>query len=82
MSVYVTLLPTAIPPDYLQDAERDVSYEDRLGEGEDNVEYQYSVHASGALTVWRCFSDAPPIADTTFGPAAWERVQGKPHRSL
>ncbi|AXK31815.1 hypothetical protein DVA86_03295 [Streptomyces armeniacus] len=81
MSVYIALFPTAVPLPPAEDADRTLSFEDRAG-GEEPVEFQYSVHPSGALVVWRCFADASPVADTAYGPSAWRSVRGTVHRSL
>ena len=80
MSVYVALLTTTVPPHLSEEAERTRSHEDRL-QGDAPVEYQYSVHQSGALVVWRCPHGAQPEVETVYGPAAWETVDGATHRT-
>lgn len=80
MSVYVVLLTTTVPPHLSEEADRTRSHEDRTWSDEP-VEYQYSVHQSGALVVWRCPNGAKPEVETVYGPAAWETVDGTPHRA-
>jgi hypothetical protein len=82
MSVEVTLLPATVPPRFAEvDVERVRRFEDRT-DGE-QIRFEFSVPPSGALVVWR-LSDPhfTPVAEVVFGPAAWEEVQGDPHRSL
>jgi hypothetical protein len=74
MSVYVTLLPEAIP-DRDRDEDRELlamSYEDQPGAGL----YKYEVLPSGALMVWRTFPDSSAAPEATFGPSAWSHVRG------
>jgi hypothetical protein len=80
MAVYVALLPNAIPPNLLEDAERTLSYDDQTA-GEQTVHFEYTVSDGGVLTVWKITPEGPGTPEVRYGPAAWESVQGTPRRS-
>jgi hypothetical protein len=81
MSVDVTLLPATIPHRLRdEDIPRTRRFPDE-GTGEGAATFGYSIHASGALVIWRTEPNAWKVV-TVFGPSAWENVEGDQFRSL
>ncbi|PWS51780.1 hypothetical protein DLE01_09650 [Streptomyces sp. FT05W] len=71
MTVHITMHTSSLPEGYPSD-ERGQNYEDTSG-----ARYTYTLHPSGALTVWKQEGGMPiPDIEIIYGPTAWESVQG------
>jgi hypothetical protein len=69
MTVHVTMLVSSLPEGYPAD-ERTIKYED-----DSSDRYTYTLHGSGALTVYKK-TDVFPEVEVIYGPSAWESVEG------
>lgn len=69
------MLVSSLPDGYPED-DRVTPYVDA-----DLTKYEYSVHASGSLVVWKQ-SRGKHSAEVVYGPSAWESVQGDSSASL
>ncbi|MBE4761769.1 hypothetical protein [Streptomyces caniscabiei] len=69
MTVHVTMLVSSLPEGFPHD-ERTIKYEDTGGS-----KYSYMLHNSGALLVFKRTGGDNDV-EVTYGPSAWESVQG------
>ena len=81
MSVQVIVMPASLPDEArAEGVSREIRHDDIVRDGVAEVRYEYTIHPSGALRIWR-FSEGSERVDVAYGPAAWHSVQGSPRDS-